>query len=336
MLSLKNVLISCALVSGFALAQTPLGGDVNGDKLVRERAELNKAKAELEEARQKRDMEVASRWNDREKANQERELFNQKYEEAKDELDRLMEERVRLEENVRVAREDLAQVKANTESKRSEYMALAADKGILEPMSQLKDRGIPFQIPQRIDEFNRTEKSMALYRDDPMRIANSVIELAKKELAFSREIEWKKGELIFGSRVAFGEELRLGGIYAMRASSGSDSSVSMMLPAPGDKGQIFTWHEMNTAEPRKEVNEAFRMAKDSAFAMVPVDVLLSTTLSTELVNSEEKTWMDRVKQAFHDGGILMYPIAALLLLGLLIVLERIVVLSIKGASLRYR
>ena len=336
MLSLKNVLISCALVSGFALAQTPLGGDVNGDKLVRERAELNKAKAELEEARQKRDMEVASRWNDREKANQERELFNQKYEEAKDELDRLMEERVRLEENVRVAREDLAQVKANTESKRSEYMALAADKGILEPMSQLKDRGIPFQIPQRIDEFNRTEKSMALYRDDPMRIANSVIELAKKELAFSREIEWKKGEFIFGSRVAFGEELRLGGIYAMRASSGSDSSVSMMLPAPGDKGQIFTWHEMNTAEPRKEVNEAFRMAKDSAFAMVPVDVLLSTTLSTELVNSEEKTWMDRVKQAFHDGGILMYPIAALLLLGLLIVLERIVVLSIKGASLRYR
>lgn len=336
MLSLKKISMAVVLGAGLLFAQQPLGGDVAGDNLVRQRAELNKAKADLEEARQKRDMEVAARWNDREKANQERELFNQKYEEAKEELDRLMEERVRLEENVRIAREDLAQVKANTETKRSEYMALAADKGILEPMFQLKDRGIPYHIPQRIDDFNRTEKSMLLYRDDPMRVAKSVIELAKKELAFSREIEWKKGELVFGSRVVFGEEMRLGGIYAMRASSGADSSVSMMLPAPGDKGQIFTWHDMNTAEPRAEVNEAFAMAKDSAFAMVPVDVLLSTTLSTELANSEEKTLWDEIKQAFHDGGILMYPIAALLILGLLIVLERIVVLSIKGASLHYR
>ena len=88
MLSLKKISMAVVLGAGLLFAQQPLGGDVAGDNLVRQRAELNKAKADLEEARQKRDMEVAARWNDREKANQERELFNQKYEEAKEELDR--------------------------------------------------------------------------------------------------------------------------------------------------------------------------------------------------------------------------------------------------------
>ena len=78
MLSLKNISMAVVLGTGLLFAQQPLGGDVAGDNLVRQRAELNKAKADLEEARQKRDMEVAARWNDREKANQERELFNQK------------------------------------------------------------------------------------------------------------------------------------------------------------------------------------------------------------------------------------------------------------------
>ncbi|MCI5601776.1 MAG: MotA/TolQ/ExbB proton channel family protein [Hallerella sp.] len=335
-ISLSKIFAITAISTGILFAQTPLGGSANGDNLVRERAELNKAKADLEEARQKRDMEVAARWNDREKANQERELFNQKYEEAKDELDRLMEERVRLEENVRVAREDLAQVKENAEAKRSEFLALSADKSILEPLNQLKDHGIPYRLPQRIENFNRTEKNMALFRDDPLKVAKTVIDLAKKELAFTREMEWNKGELVFGNKVAFGDELRLGNIFAMRASSGADSSVALMLPSAGDKGRIFSWQEMNTAEPKAEVNAAFEMAKDSAFAMIPVDVLLSTTLSSELASAEEKSFFEICKETFKSGGILMYPIAALFVLGLLLVLERLIVLSIKGATLRYR
>ncbi len=333
---IQKALFAAVFAMGTLFAQQPLGGDVAGDALVRERAELNKAKADLEEARQKRDMEVAARWNDREKANQERELFNQKYDEAKDELDRLMEERVRLEENVRVAREDLAQVKANTEGKRAEFMALAPDKSILEPLSQVKDRGIPYKIPQRIEEFNRTERGLSLYRDNPVKGAKSVLDLAKKELEFSREMEWKTGELVFGSSVAFGEELRIGGLFAMRASSGADSSVAMMLPMAGDKGQTFSWQEMNSSELRADVNEAFRMARDSAFAMVPVDVLLSTALSTELANAEEKSFWDVCKQTFHDGGILMYPIVALFIFGVFLVIERFFALLIKGYSPRWR
>ena len=57
---------------------------------VKQRAALNSAKADLEEARKKRDMAVAARWKDRETANQERELFNEKYNESKEKVDALM------------------------------------------------------------------------------------------------------------------------------------------------------------------------------------------------------------------------------------------------------
>ena len=51
---------------------------------VKKRAELNSAKADLEEARRKRDMAVAARWKDRETFNKERELFNEKYQLGKE------------------------------------------------------------------------------------------------------------------------------------------------------------------------------------------------------------------------------------------------------------
>ena len=71
---------------------------------------------------------------------------------------------------------------------------------------------------------------------------------------------------------------------------------------------------------------------DSQKVLVPVDVLLSTALSSEIANYAEKDFMDEAKEFFHNGGILMYPIAALLILGLLIALERLIFILLKGRS----
>ena len=74
-------------LSSIAVAQQP--SDIDA---VKKRAELNSAKADLEEARKKRDMAVAARWKDRETANQEREMFNEKYQASKEKVDALMSE----------------------------------------------------------------------------------------------------------------------------------------------------------------------------------------------------------------------------------------------------
>ncbi len=302
---------------------------------VKKRAELNSAKADLEEARKKRDMAVAARWKDRETANQERELFNEKYNESKEKVDALMSERARLFEDVRVAREDLAQVKLQAEKARAEFLSLAAGPERLETLAKFQEQGIPFKISERVEVQNKVKKEMGLYKDDPVRIAKGLFDAARAEMGFTREIQMEQGELVFGRSVAQGMRLRMGGLYAMELADAADGLTgikpsALMLPVAGEKKRSFSWQENLTPETRKEIEAAFAHAKDSAFVNVPVDVLLSTELSSELANHQETTWKDDLMEFFRNGGILMYPIVTLFGLGLLVALWRFLWLLIAG------
>ncbi|MCQ2102991.1 MAG: MotA/TolQ/ExbB proton channel family protein [Fibrobacter sp.] len=319
------------------LCAAPVMAQRGGESIdaVKQRAELNSAKADLEEARKKRDMAVAARWKDRETANQERELFNEKYQESKEKVDALMSERARLFEDVRVAREDLAQVKLQAEKARAEYLSLAAGPERLETLAKFQEQGIPFKIAERVEVQNKVKKEMGLYRDDPVRIAKSILNVAKNEMAFTREVQVEQAELVFGTAVSQGYRMRLGGLYAMQKStavmdSTGNSASALMLPVAGEKKRSFSWQENLTPETKAEVSTAFANVKDSAFVMVPVDVLLSTELSSELANHQETTWKDDLMTFFHNGGILMYPIVTIFGLGLLIVVWRLLWLLIFG------
>lgn len=324
-----------AFAAFFAVSASASFAQKNADiDVVKKRAELNSAKADLEEARKKRDMAVAARWKDRETANKERELFNEKYLESKEKVDALMTERARLFEDVRVAREDLAQVKQQAETARSEFLSLVAGPEKLETLAKYQEQGVPFMIPERVEVLNKAKKDVVLYRDDPLRIANSIFKVAQNELDFTREIHSEKAELVFGNSVAEGDRMRLGGIFAMQMAKVSDINglhpSALMLPVAGERNRSFSWQENLTPETKTHVMNAFKSLPDSNFVMVPVDVLLSTELSTELANHQDITWQEKLVQFFKDGGILMYPIVALLALGLLIVLWRFIMLSIMG------
>ena len=332
-----------AFVSAAVLSVAPLSfAQQNSDiDAVKKRAELNSAKADLEEARKKRDMAVAARWKDRETANQEREMFNEKYQESKEKVDALMSERARLFEDVRVAREDLAQVKLQAEKARAEFLSLAAGPERLETLSKFQEQGVPFKVAERVEVLNKVKKEMALYRDDPLRIATGVIEAARAEMAYSRESNVEKAELVFGSAVAQGDRMRLGGLYAVQMANVADihglHAAALMLPVAGEKKRAYTWQENLTPETKKNIAKVFANVNDSAFVMVPVDVLLSTELSSELANHTETTWKDDLKEFFKNGGIMMYPIVTLFALGLLVALWRFVwlmVVSFGGLAAR--
>ena len=316
-------------LSTLSVAQQP--SDIDA---VKKRAELNSAKADLEEARKKRDMVVAARWKDRETANQEREMFNEKYQESKEKVDALMSERARLFEDVRVAREDLAQVKLQAEKARAEFLSLAAGPERLETLAKFQEQGVPFKVADRVEVQNKVKKEMSLYRDDPLRIAKGILDAARAEMEFSRETGVEKAELVFGTAVAQGDRMRLGGLFAMQMANAVDINglhpSALMLPEAGEKKRVYNWQENLTPETKKDIAKAFTNVNDSAFVMVPVDVLLSTELSSELANHTETTWKDDLKQFFKDGGIPMYPIVVIFGLGLLIFAWKFIWLSIVG------
>ena len=342
MWNVKWGLSSLALVASLALFAPAANAQQPSDiDAVKKRAELNSAKADLEEARKKRDMAVAARWKDRETANQEREMFNEKYQESKEKVDALMSERARLFEDVRVAREDLAQVKLQAEKARAEFLSLAAGPERLETLAKFQEQGVPFKMAERVEVQNKVKKEMGLYKDDPLRIAKGVLDAARAEMAFTRETSVEKAELVFGSAVAQGDRMRLGGLYAVQMANVADihglHAAAMMLPVAGEKKRAYSWQENLAPEAKKNIATVFANVNDSAFVMVPVDVLLSTELSSELANHQETTWKDDLKQFFKNGGILMYPIVTLFGLGLLIFLIKfvwIMVASFGGLSAR--
>lgn len=335
MLNLRKWIAPMAVAAVLCAAPSVTFAQQDNIDAVKKRAELNSAKADLEEARKKRDMAVAARWKDRETANQEREMFNEKYNENKEKVDALMSERARLFEDVRVAREDLAQVKLQAEKARAEYLSLAAGPERLETLAKFQEQGIPFKVAERVEAQNKVKKEMGLYRDDPLRIAKSILNVAKSEMAFTREIQMEQAELMFGSSVAEGYRLRMGGLFAMQmANSALDSAgnrpSALMLPVAGEKKRVYSWQENLTPETKSQVSAVFNNAKDSAFVQMPVDVLLSTELSSELANHQETTWKDELQTFFKNGGILMYPIVTLFALGLLIVVFKLLWLLICG------
>lgn len=307
------------------------GAPPPGEDLVRARAVLNSAKADLEEARKKRDVVVASRWRDRETVNKERELFNEKYREQKDKIDALMSDRARLLEDVRVAREDVSQVKTAAEKSRSDFLALALTPDLLEGTLQIQEQGIPLTMAERIEKVNRVKKEMDLYRDDPMRLVKGMIGVLKYELQFSREVEIGDAEFLFENKMERGSRLRLGGLFAMQKGN-SDSSVALLLPVAGEKNRSFSWQTNLTPSVKNAILSAFKSAQDSSVALIPVDPLLSTALSSELASNTEVTFKATVVQFFKDGGILMYPILLLLILAIIIVIERFIIISIKSYS----
>ena len=219
-----TLVVAVALAAPASFAQQ--ASDIDA---VKKRAELNSAKADLEEARKKRDMAVAARWKDRETANQERELFNEKYQESKEKVDALMSERARLFEDVRVAREDLAQVKLQAEKARAEFLSLAAGPERLETLAKFQEQGIPFKLAERVEVQNKVKKEMGLYKDDPVRIAKGLFDAARAEMAFTREIQMEQAELVFGTSVAQGSRLRLGGLYAMEMGNAADGVTGHTL-----------------------------------------------------------------------------------------------------------
>ncbi|HSQ42750.1 MAG TPA: DUF3450 family protein [Fibrobacteraceae bacterium] len=304
--------------------------------LVKQQAEINSAKADLEDARKARDQAIADRWQDKKKQNDEREDLSNTLRDAKEKLDALAAERSRLFEEVRASREDLLGAQAEAERVRNEFIALSAQQDRVDAVSRFMNQGIPFSIPERLQRVNQLKKGVDLHRDDPARVAADLLQVAVTELKFTREVEWSHGDLVFhGDQSVRGDRVRLGTIGAVQREEKTGTSA-LMLAAAGERGRVFGWQD-NLGQPIRDViGKAFFESKDSGMILLPVDVLLSTSLSGQMAQAKELSWIDSLRKWFHDGGLIMYPISAVGLLALLMVVERLLTLAWKGRYSRKR
>jgi len=234
--------------------------------LVKQQAEINSAKADLEEARQARDMVVAKRWQEKSKQNEERERIDQQLENKKGKTEAIFSERSRLFEELRIAREALSYANEDAEKARAAFTSVFPDQGRVMELKSVNKGAIPFAIPE-----------ISLSKDSPSQAVEVLFSLAKKNIEYTAEIEKNDSNI------------RLGGIsFAM----------------PQDSGQ--------------------------GVLLVPIDPFLNSHISTEIANQREKTISENFWQFMQDGGILMYPILAMLLIAVFLIAERFFVLFRNG------
>lgn len=302
--------------------------------LVKEQAELNSARADLEDARKQRDQVVAQRWQDRQKHNQEREKNNEVLRDLKEKVDVLATERARLFDELRAVRGDVAQAKNITEQARNEFLLLSAQHDRLDVLSRQIDLGIPFAVPERLQNLNKLRKRMDLSRDNPGLIAGELLRETLAQLRFTRQVEWDEGDLYFpGAETVRGQRLRLGSVGAVQFEP-TQGRAALMLATAGDKGRIFAWQDKLSENYQTLIGKAFHEIKDSSVVYLPVDVLLSTFLSDEMASQEELTPQMQLQRFMKDGGILMYPIALLFVLALIFTVERMLYVSAKGVRFK--
>ena len=329
-----HFLFACSfllLISNVAYSQTEAQVD-----LVKQQAEINSAKADLEDARKTRDQIVAVRWQDKKAQNEEREALTDKEHDAKEKVDALAAERAQLFEDVRASREDLSRIQEEAEHARTEFMTLSAQQDRAEALGHILDLGVPFQIPERLQQMNQLKSGIDLHRDDPGRVAQDLLKAAVHELQYSRGIDWQHGDLIVGGNTAVhGDRVRLGGVGAVQYEP-THQMAGLMLANVGEHGRVFGWQDHLGLPIIQAIGKAFFESKDSSMVLLPVDVLLSTSLSTQMAQAHELSWKDSVRKWLHDGGVIMYPIMGIGLLSLLMVLERMVVIRWKGRHSRRR
>lgn len=279
--------------------------------LVKQQAEINSAKANLEEARQQRDMAVAKRWQEKTRQNEERERLDSQLESRKEKTESALSERSRLFEELRIVREDLNFANEDAEKARAAFSAVFPDQSLVHDLKSLSKGAIPFAIP---------EVSISGLKDSPLQAVEILLELAKKDISYAAEIE-KTDSLI-----------RLGGVGALKI--GADSgSFAILLPQEGERGKIFSWQSNLQPEINSAIENAFSGGDDNFF-LAPADPLMSTTLGKEMANRSEQKISERFNQYMKDGGLLMYPIYLMLIIALILIAEKFIALLLHGASIK--
>jgi biopolymer transport protein ExbB len=231
--------------------------------LVRQQAEINSARADLEEARQARDMIVAKRWQEKAKQNEERERMNQQLESRREKTEAIFSERSRLFEELRIAREALDFANEDSEKARASFFSVFPDQGRLQDLKSINKGPMSFAVPET-----------SISKDSPLQAAEILFSIAKRNIEYNTEIEMSDSLV------------RLGGLGMVKADLASEDSV------------LFVY----------------------------IDPLLNSSSLAEISRRAEKTLSEKFQKLMQDGGILMYPILAMLIVALILIAERIFVL----------
>lgn len=229
-------------------------------------------------------------------------------------------------------------------------------KTVLEDIKGIEEN-FGIQITQTIDQ---TAEKLAL--DFPVDMSVRTAELSKlssnfgsskqKDGALQGLLQYQKDRLMYSytqkieqkSSLFKNEELqvtslRLGTVW-MGEYAPTENRSQLLLRTGRTDGNVFAWRDNLAGDFSNKVSEAINSVKlNKPSIWLPLDVLQNKSLSSGFVDNERVTFVQKFWVMFRQGGMVMYPLALVALLGLILCIDRYIVIwrrSINPKKLKAR
>lgn len=295
---------------------------------------INALKRELEESRQLRDRVLAKRWEDKRKYADSREAFNTAYDELKVELEAQNIERTRLEDQKLSLLRDLEIIKAKQETENANFSSLGYGlKTHARGWADASLQKFPVLVPERQAKFNQLFQQLEKSSNDPILMWSALRNLYIQEIKLTRQIVAdQKGFILADGTPGTGMFLRIGMIGAAYQDKTSHRSGILLRAGLGNSAR-WQWRDDVTTTARKSLEQFFTTLeqvksgkKNWSYALLPVDVLQNKSLSSGYVENNQVSFAEHFWRMFKQGGLVMYPLALAAILGLILCIDRYIVI----------
>lgn len=311
------------------------------EDLQRELASLENLKAEKLDALEKKE---AERWDARYRSAARAKEFDERARSLEEKYGRLASDLTRTEE-------DLVKARSEAKDKADEAAAVrtgwdgfnASLKRAIDGAAENLSLDVPVALEDRTLRLSKASELMAAKGGANTQDALAAYldaSLLRVDQTLKQSVEDRQA-VFGGGRPASAWRLQLGTVFVGELEKGSDgknghSAESQILLRTGNlQGKTFIW--------RSDLAGAFNGILSAAISgaaqgkpqvALPLDVLQFKSLGSGFVKGEELSWNTRFAAWFKAGGVTLYPLFAIGILSLLMILERFIYFARKNTNAR--
>jgi biopolymer transport protein ExbB len=304
------------------------------EDLQRELASLENLKAEKLEALEKKE---AQRWDARyrnaahAKENEEKaRSLEEKYGRFASDLTRLEEELVKARNEAKDKADEAAAVQSGWDAFNATLKRAvdgAAENLSLDVPVALEDRTLRLSRASELlvpkAGSPNTQDAMAAFLD----VSLIRIDQTLRQGVDSRQAVFSEG------RPAEAWRLQLGTVFVAELEKGGKGESQILLRTGNLQGKTFVWRaDLAQDYNRKLATAVSEAAQGKTQVTLPIDVLQYKSLGSGFVKGEEETLMKSFTSWFKAGGVTLYPLFAVGIFSLLMILERLIYFARKNTN----
>ncbi len=317
------------------------------ETLRRELASLETLKAEKLEALEKKE---AERWDLRYRQAARAKEADEKARAMEEKYGRLAGDLGRLEEELVKARNESKDKADEAAAARGTWNALAGSlKRSVDAAAEGLSADFPIGIEERTLRLSRASQALAETKgaagsgEGPMvphAAMRSALEdylgasLQRLDLTSAQRLETRQA--LFGDgRPATAWRLQLGTVFVGELEKGGNGESQLLLRTGNLQGRTFVWRTGLAGDNDRLLAAAIRdAAEGKTRAVLPMDVLQFKSVGSCFVKGVEVSWTKSFAAWFKAGGVTLYPLFAVGILALLMILERLVFFARKNIDPR--